>query len=132
MDLYNRVEKILKENFLGEYYYFIYTKGKSPLLGSENLESELKEIFSEENFIEGRIFNENYEVRIFYDGKNFQSILIDTKEMNEKEKIKREYIINKALKNSFKKVEIIEYLEKDKDGEYRIKSTSLNRLIKEW
>ena len=136
-NFYTEIKKILDEKFKNEYSYFIYTKNQSPLLGNSSLEGQISEeniktqIFSENEFIEGRIFNKNYEFRVFYDGSEFKKILINKEEFKNHRVIKRKYLVNRTLNRYFKYIEILEYLEKDKDGEYRVKLKCLDELIGE-
>ena len=130
--LYEKINKELDDKFNNEYSYFIYTKFREPLLGNKKLvEAEKLKMFSEDKFIEGRIFNEKYELRIFYNGEEFVTKIVYKEELKDQMKIKRKYLINKTLhckENKFKYIEVIEYLEKDEDGEYRVKSTCLDKL----
>ena len=136
-NLYVKIKKILDDKFKNGYSYFIYTKNQNPLLGNKSLESQISEeniktkIFSEHEFIEGRIFNKNYELRIFYDGSEFKTILVNKDKFKDYSIIKRKYLVNKSLKSYFKYIEILEYLEKDEDGEYWVKLKCLDELIGE-
>lgn len=114
-----------------EYSCFIYTKNEKPILGDKSKIIEcMNEVFDEDNFIEGRIFNENNELRIYFDGEKFKVINRDKQNILEDKKITRKYLINKKFEENYEYIEIIEYLKKDDDGEYRIIATCLDKLIK--
>lgn len=95
----------------------------------ENIINEVKN----EKFIEGRFFNSDKEIFVFYDGEKYKAVTTFKNHKNYKEEkvdvIEREYILDKKFQNKdYKKIKVIEFIAYDKDGQAYIKASCLNEI----